>query len=305
MVSFALLALISMMLLIIGRAHGQATNQVTVVPAGGPGVVIIGGTATPTATSTGTPTPTPTSTFTPTPSPAPTAQHAGVGSCTDASGTVLNWNVDASPSCVTPTATATSTPSPTPTPTPAPTASPLFAGYVFPTLTAVANTFTNGVANHSEIWWAGILQYPQTWNHICINVQTLDASNHYDTCIYNGAGVLLGDTGAMTLPSTGYQCFSIMANASCTGSGTPSTCCTGSGTGTCPTSVTTQGEIVFFTTGDNATAKFYNNNGSSSASQLIRAAAGPTTSNGICPASITAPTISPFNASYAPLGALY
>lgn len=83
---------------------------------------------TPTPTDTATVTPTPTLTGTATPSPAPTAQHAGVGSCTDASGTLLNWNVDAAPSCVTPTPTQTATVTPTPTqtftatPSPAPTA---------------------------------------------------------------------------------------------------------------------------------------------------------------------------------------
>lgn len=178
-------------------------------------------------------------------------------------------------------------------------------GYVFPSIAATATEFANGSANGSEIWDGEWLAAPVTWSHICINISTDDASNKYDVAIYNSSGTLLADIGAQSFSSTGYQCFGIIQNSSCTGSGAPSTCCTGSATGTCPVSVTTSGLIFFETTGNSTTAQFYTNHNNNLVSNLYRASAGATTSSGISPATITAPTINPINASYAPQCVLY
>lgn len=138
---FLILAMICA-LIIVSRSWALITDPQLVGPYSGVGFCpagqVVFGTlrnAAPSCVAVSTPGPTstpssaPTATFTPSPTPAPTPQHAGVGSCTDASGTILGWNVDAPPSCTTPTATSTPAPTSTSTPTPTPTATstPVFA----------------------------------------------------------------------------------------------------------------------------------------------------------------------------------
>lgn len=143
-----------------------ASAQVIGVPQ--KGVVIIPpptpaptGTPTPTPTETGTPTatatftPLPTQTATATPSPLPTAQHAGVGTCTDADGTILIWNVDAPPSCVTATATQTGTATPTFTPTPTVTQSPTPVPTAEGVMSADIDENTNVSGAHHGLYLTG------------------------------------------------------------------------------------------------------------------------------------------------------
>jgi hypothetical protein len=51
------------------------------------------------------------------------------------------------------------------------------------------------------------IPYPLSVGNITLNVTTADAVNNYDIGFYNSLGALVAHTGAIHLPSTGFQTF--------------------------------------------------------------------------------------------------
>lgn len=131
---------------------------------------------------------------------------------------------------------------------------------------------------------------PVTFSHICLNITTSDAVGFYDAGLYNSSGVLLGDWGAIHLAATGDICNTLIANASCTGAGTPAQCCTGAAAGTCPSSVTIPaGLYEIITTGTSATAKAQYNNQSIYFAANAGSFATASSTAGILPSTIITP----------------
>ncbi|GEM_PF-2913170 len=133
---------------------------------------------------------------------------------------------------------------------------------------------------------------PLTFSHIVVNVNVADGTNPSDLGIYNSAGTLIADTGAKTWASTGIVDTQIIQAASCTGNGTPSTSCTGSGTGGWGSSVTVNPPLVCaaFTSTATTFKIAEANNGSYGYAAWSYLTNTGSSSNGILPASITAPT---------------
>lgn len=159
---------------------------------------------------------------------------------------------------------------------------------------ANSDGFSPASANKLNLWSSVLIPVSLKWSHICFNVVIADAAGSYDVGVYNGAGTLLADVGAQSLPSTGTQCLLIVANASCTAPGAPAPCCTGSGTGTCPTSVSTApGRYRLGTTGTATTATIRASVDYGGWKADAGNRGGVATSNGILPSSVSPPAPGP------------
>lgn len=74
---------------------------------------------------------------------------------------------------------------------------------------------SNVALQASNTLWgeSSVITCAVTFSKITINIGSTDAVNNYDFGFYTPAGVLVAHIGAQTLPTTGYQTFSIVGGA--------------------------------------------------------------------------------------------